>query len=105
MQLSFLHCFDNAGWMTCKTYYVRLMAFFHDNLGKLAPEKQNHSGKANLDLLEQWHQLGDMQICTLLQTNNNASTPPLSSLHARCPSCHPTTASKHLRQKCKTSWP
>jgi len=29
------------------------MAFFQDNLGKPAPEKQNHSGKANLDLLEQ----------------------------------------------------
>jgi len=24
-----------------------------ENLGKPAPEKQNHSGKANLDLLEQ----------------------------------------------------
>jgi len=30
-----------------------LTAFFQDNLGKLAPEKQNHSGKTNLDLLEQ----------------------------------------------------
>jgi len=29
------------------------MAFFQDNLGKPAPEKQNHSGKTNLDLLEQ----------------------------------------------------
>jgi len=27
--------------------------FFQDNLGKPAPEKQNHSGKTNLDLLEQ----------------------------------------------------
>ena len=25
----------------------------------------------------QWHQLGHMQICTLLQTNNHTSTPPL----------------------------
>ena len=29
------------------------MAFFQDNLGKTAPEKQNHSGKTNLDLLAQ----------------------------------------------------
>jgi len=29
------------------------MAFFQANPGKLAPEKQNHSGKTNLDLLEQ----------------------------------------------------
>jgi len=34
-------------------YYIRLMAFFQDNLGKPAPEKQNHSGETNLDLLEQ----------------------------------------------------
>jgi len=29
------------------------MAFFQDNLGKPAPEKQNHSDKTNVDLLEQ----------------------------------------------------
>jgi len=29
------------------------MAFFQDNLGKPAPEKQNHSCKINLDLPEQ----------------------------------------------------
>jgi len=40
-------------------------------------------GKTNLDFTEardsewQWHQLGDMQVCTLLQTDNHASTPPL----------------------------
>jgi len=41
-------------------------------------------GKTNLDFTEardsewQWHQLGYMQVCTLLQTDNHASTPPLS---------------------------
>ena len=41
-------------------------------------------GKTNLDFTEagdnewQWHQLGRMQVCTLLQTDNHASTPPLS---------------------------
>jgi len=34
-------------------YYIRLTAFFQDNLGKPASEKQNHSGKTNLDLLQQ----------------------------------------------------
>jgi len=29
------------------------MAFLQDNPGKSAPEKQNHCGKTNLDLLEQ----------------------------------------------------
>jgi len=28
----------------------------------------------------QWYQLGHMQICTSLQTDNHASTPPLSFL-------------------------
>jgi len=26
----------------------------------------------------QWHQLGHIQVCTLLKTDNHASTPPLS---------------------------
>ena len=31
-----------------------------------------------------------VQDCTSLQTDNHASTPPLSFLQASCPSCHPT---------------
>jgi len=40
-------------------------------------------GKTNLDLTDardsewQWHQLGHMQVCTLLQTDDHASTSPL----------------------------
>ena len=40
-------------------------------------------GKTNLDFTEarnskwQWHQLGCMQVCTSLQADNHASTPPL----------------------------
>jgi len=40
-------------------------------------------GKINLDFTEardsdwQWHQLSHMQVCTLLQTDNHASTPAL----------------------------
>jgi len=33
----------------------------------------------------QWHQLGHMQVCTLLQRDNHASTPPLSFLAGRMP--------------------
>jgi len=33
----------------------------------------------------------------LLQTNNHASTPPLSFLQAGCPSCHPTNSIKALK--------
>ena len=60
-------------------------------------------GKTNLDFTEardnewQWHQLGHMQVCTSLQTDNHASTPPLSLLQARCPSCCPTNGIKALK--------
>ena len=48
-------------------------------------------GKTNLDFTGardsgwQWHQLGHMQVCTSLQTDNHSSTPPLSFLQARMP--------------------
>jgi len=57
-------------------------------------------GKTNLDFTEardsewQWHQLGRMQVCTLLQTDNYASTSPLGFLQAGCPSCRPTNSVK-----------
>jgi len=59
-------------------------------------------GKTNLDFTEakdsewQWHQLGRMQVCTLLQTDNHISTPPLSFSQAGCPSCRPTNSIKAL---------
>ena len=60
-------------------------------------------GKINLDFTEardsewQWHQLGHVQVCTLLQTDNHASTPPLSFLQAGYPSCRPTNSVKALK--------
>jgi len=60
-------------------------------------------GKTNLDFTEardsewQWHQLSHMQVCTLFQTDNNASTSPLSFLQAGCPSCRPTNSVKALK--------
>jgi len=43
------------------------------------------------------HQLGHMQVCTLLRTDNHASTPPLSFLQAGCPSCHPANSIKAVK--------
>jgi len=43
-----------------------------------------------------WHQLGHMQVCTSLQTDYHASTPPLCLLQAGCPSCRPTNSVKAL---------
>jgi len=46
----------------------------------------------------QWHQLGHMQVCISLQTDNHASTPPLKFfLQAGCPSCRPTNSVKALK--------
>ena len=45
----------------------------------------------------QWHQLGHMQVCTWFQTDNHASTPPLSFLQAGALSAAQPTASKHWR--------
>jgi len=83
---------------------------------------QYQKGRTNLDFTEardsewQWHQLGHMQVCTSLQTDNHTSIPPLSFLQAGCPSCHPTNSVKALKamqivykfmlalkQKCKSS--
>ena len=47
----------------------------------------------------QWHQLGHMQVCISLQTDNDASTSPVSFLQAGCPSCHPTNSVKALKAK------
>jgi len=47
----------------------------------------------------QWHQLGHWQVCTSLQTDNHASTPPLSFLQSGCSSCRPTNSVKALQAK------
>ena len=63
-------------------------------------------GKTTLDFTEardsewQWHQLGHMQVCTLLQTGSHASTLLLSFLQAGCPSYRPTNSIKALKARC-----
>jgi len=52
-------------------------------------------GKTNLDFTEardsewQWHQLSHLQVCTSLQTDNQASTPSLSCFTGRIPFLSP----------------
>jgi len=64
---------------------------------------QYQKGKTNLYITKardsewQWHQLGHMQVCTLLQTDNHASNPPLGLLQTGCPSCRPTNSVKALK--------
>jgi len=56
---------------------------------------QYQKGKTNLDFTEardsewQWHQLGRMQVCTSLQTDNHASTTPFKFFTDRMPFLQP----------------
>jgi len=53
--------------------------------------QKGFKGKTNLDFTEardsewQWHELGHMQVCTSLQTDKHASTPPLSFFTGQMP--------------------
>ena len=70
----------------------------------LCPELPSWAGtRTNVDFTEardsewQWHQLVYLQICTSPQTDNHASTLPLSFLQARCPSYHENNDVKALK--------
>jgi len=64
---------------------------------------QYQKGKTTLDFTEardtewQWHQLGHMQVCTSLQTDNHASTSPLGFFTGRMPFRRPTNSIKALK--------
>ena len=76
---------------------------FNSPLSGTTQVSQYRKGKTNPDFTEardsekKCHQLGHMQVCTSPQTDNHASTPPLSFLQAGCPSCHPTNSVKALK--------
>jgi len=77
--------------------HARLTAFFTGTTRVNRYQK----GKTNLDFNEardsdwQWHQLGRMQVCTSLQTDNHASTPPLSFYRPDALPAAQPIASKH----------
>ena len=76
---------------------------FNGPLSGTTRVRRYQKGKTNPDFTEardsewQWHQLGHMQVCTSLQTDNHAGSPALSFLQAGCPSCHPTNRVKALK--------
>ena len=108
MPISVQQCED------CKWHIITLHALLQQKLHNTHIHPFNtrttrvsryQKGKTNLDFTEardsewQWHQLGHMQVCTSLQTDNHASTHHsvfyrLDALPAAQP-----TASKHWRQK------
>ena len=64
---------------------------FNGPLSRTTQVSWYRKGKTNLDFTEardsqwQWHQLGRVQVCTWLQTDNHASTPLLSFITGRMP--------------------
>ena len=77
-------------------------AHTHTHLMALFPELPRWAGtrkvKPNWILLKQ-ETVGYMQVCTSLQTDNHASTSPLSFLQAGCPSCRQTNRVEALKAK------
>ena len=66
-----------------KQVELLLLHPFNGPLSRITRVSQYQKGKTNLDFTEttysewQWHQLDHMQVCTSLQADNHASTPPL----------------------------
>ena len=64
---------------------------FNGPFSRTTQVSRYQKGKTNLDFTEargsewQWHQLGHMQVCILLQTDNHASTPTLKFFTGRMP--------------------
>jgi len=82
----------------------QLLHTFNSPLSGTTQVSRYQKGKTNLDFTEardnewQWHQLGRIEVCTSLQTDNHASTPLLSFfLQSGCPSCRPTNSAKTLK--------
>ena len=75
---------------------------FNSPLSGTTKVSRHQKGKTNLDFTGardsewQWHQLGHMQVCTSLQTDNNASTSLLKFFYRpdALPATQPTV-SKH----------
>ena len=80
-----------VAWFVClsvrhnrKPYKYTHTHPFNGPLSRTTQVSHYQKGKTNLDFTEegdsewQWHQLGRMQVCNSLQTDNHTSTPPLS---------------------------
>ena len=86
-------------------YLNRHTHTFNSPISGTTQVSRYQKGKTNLDFTEardnewQWHQLGHMEICLSLQTDNHASTPPLSFLQAGCPFCCPNNSVKALEER------
>ena len=93
----------STGGYTHRQHTWRTLHPFNGPLSGTTRVSRYQKGKTNRDFTLardsewQWHQLGHMQVCTSLQTDNHASTPPLCFLQAGCPCCRPTNSVKALK--------
>ena len=88
---------DRPKFFTCSTRHTSNTAPFRvGHARNFRPKTTSPPITEARDSEWQWHQLGRMQVCTS-QTDNHASTPPLSFLQAGCPSCRPTNSVKALK--------
>ena len=101
-QQCYLHCLRTWKAHTHTHTHTRLTALFPRLPGWAGTRavkpiwillKQRHSEW-------QWYQLGHMQLCTSLQTDNHASTPPLSFFTGRMPFLPPN----QQRQGTEGTW-
>jgi len=97
-----LHLHRNARVGRHKHYDTHTHPFY-DPLSGTTRVSRYQKGKTNLDYTEardsewQWHQLGHMQVCTSVQTDNHASTSPLGFYRPDALPVAQPTASKHWR--------
>jgi len=89
--------YNMTTWLTHNTHTQT----FNGPFSGTTQVSQYQKGKTNLDFTKardsgiSWAIC--LQVCTSLQTDNHASTPPLSFLQAGCPSCRTTNSVKALK--------
>ena len=102
--MKYLLCINNRYYSSTSVQHTHTHPF-NSSLSGTTLVSRYQKGKANLDFTEardnewQWHQLGHIQVCTLLQTDNHTSTPTLSFYRPDALPATQPTASKH----CTTS--
>ena len=96
---------NNNNRLTSTTLHTHIYPY-NQPLSGTTQVSRYQKGETNLDFTgardseRQWHQLGHMQVCTALQTDNHALHYS-SCLQAGCPSCCPTNSVKALKdQQC-----
>ena len=83
-RLLVFYCYRKRSAIVLYTYTHTHTQPFNGTFSRTTRVSRYQKAKTNLDFTVatdsewQWHQLGHMQICTSLQTDNHAGNPPLS---------------------------